>query len=174
MIKEPSISLSRVKSALGVLVAMKKISWETCKEVERSLMLDWEEEKWKKRQTREGFCELFAELLEQYDATIDINSGLKAEYELMFKGYGYADLSDCRIDAELARSFPKMAKRRVMFRKVFDSFSEETQSKCHIDKLRPIFRGMRLVRGISRITDSQYKAMLDELEQYMKTLEKDE
>lgn len=170
MITEPSIPISRIKSALSVSLELGKLSQEAYDEVLKSLMFDWETEKWKKQQTKEGFCELLATLLEHYDASIDINSGLQAEIELRFNGYGYADLYDCELNADFVRCFPKMMQRRKMFNNTFNSMGDEIQSRCHIDKLKPLFTAMRKVRGAERVTDARYKEMLKDLKEYLNTL----
>lgn len=172
MIKEPSISISRIKQALSADVALGKISKDVAQQLERSLMLDWEREKWEEKQTKEGCVELLAELFEHYDVQIGTNGGWNAEFELRFGHYGYATFEHNEVDAELIRLFPKQHKRVKMFYKVFDLADGETRMKMHIDELKPILAATKRLVGINKVTDKEYKLMLDNLKERIIALTK--
>lgn len=174
MITEPSIPISRIKAALNADVALGKISKEAAQQITRTLMFDWETEKWEKQQTKEGGIELLAELLEHYNIQIGTNGGWNAEFELRFGHFGYGTFESNEINADLIRLFPRQHKRVEMFYKVFNLADEETRMKMHIDELRPILAATKKLTGINKVTDKEYKQMLDELKERIITLKQRE
>ena len=167
MITEPSIPISRIKQVLDVDVALGKIPKELAEQLKSSLMFDWEIEKWQEQQTKEGCIKLLAELFEHYDVQIGTNNGLRSEFELRFGHFGYATFEHSELNAELVRLFPKQHKRVKMFYKVLDLADEDISKRPHIDTLRPILAATKRLVGINKVTDKEYKQMLDELKAHI-------
>ncbi|MCM1141191.1 MAG: hypothetical protein NC453_21705 [Muribaculum sp.] len=170
MITEPSIAISKIRQILNVEVALGKLSEETVQQIERSLQLDWEVEKWQQKQTKEGSIEMLADLLEHFDVQIGTNNGGAAEFQLRFGHFGYATFEHNELDAELVRLFPKQHKRVEMFYKVFNLADDKARMHLHIDMLKPILAATKKLRGWNKVTDKEYEAMLAELKEYIESV----